>query len=136
MSALRGETAGQVRTIRRIRSSGSRRMSRTASSPPVRRNASICSATVADTPGIVRQRRSPSASPSISAAWTRNSTAVRGEANQCRMSSGTGRTASRPFSGSRMMLEKNEDAARFGLPGRTQIVGSRMPTPSMKPRLV
>jgi hypothetical protein len=33
-----------------------------------------------------------------------------------------------------MMLEKNPDAARFGLPGRTQIVGSRTPTPSTKPR--
>ena len=58
--APRRTRRGQVCTIRIIRSSGSRRMSRTASSPPTRRNASICSATVAETPGIVRQRRSPS----------------------------------------------------------------------------
>ena len=34
------------------------------------------------------------------------------------------------------MPEKKPDAALFGLPGRTQIVGSRMPTPSRKPRRV
>ena len=89
--------------------------------------------TVAETPGIVRERRSPSAPPSSSAAWTRKSTAARGEANQCRTSSETGRTASSPFRGSRMMLEKNPDAARFGAPGRTQIVGRRMPDPVEEP---
>ena len=47
--------------------------------------------------------------------------AARGEASQWRTSSDTGSTASRPFSGSRMMLEKNPEAARFGAPGRTQI---------------
>jgi hypothetical protein len=35
-----------------------------------------------------------------------------------------------------MMLEKKPDAALFGLPGLTQMVGSRMPTPSKKPRRV
>src|SRR3954469_25934488 len=57
-----------------------------------------------------------------------------GEACQCITSSGTGSTASSPLSGSRMMLEKKPEAALLGLPGRTQIVGSRMPTPSKKPR--
>jgi hypothetical protein len=33
-----------------------------------------------------------------------------------------------------MMPEKNPDAALFGLPGRTQIVGRRSPTPSKNPR--
>ena len=33
-----------------------------------------------------------------------------------------------------MMLEKNPDAARLGVPGRTQIVGRRMAMPSTKPR--
>lgn len=32
-----------------------------------------------------------------------------------------------------MMPEKKPEAARFGVPGRTQIVGSRIPTPSMNP---
>ena len=41
-----------------------------------------------------------------------------------------------PASGSRMMPEKKLDAALLGLPGRTQMVGSRMPTPSKKPRRV
>ena len=35
-----------------------------------------------------------------------------------------------------MMFEKNPDAALFGAPGRTQIVGSRIPTPSRNPRRV
>jgi hypothetical protein len=48
-------------------------------------------------------------------------------------SSPTGSTASWPTSGSRMMLEKKPEAALFGLPGRTQMVGRRMPTPSKKP---
>ena len=50
--------------------------------------------------------------------------------------SATGSTASWPASGSRMMPEKKPDAALFGLPGRTQMVGRRMPTPSRKPRRV
>ena len=33
-----------------------------------------------------------------------------------------------------MMPEKKPEAALLGLPGRTQIVGSRMPMPSKKPR--
>jgi len=35
-----------------------------------------------------------------------------------------------------MMLEKKPEAARLGVPGRTQIVGNRIATPSRKPRLV
>jgi len=37
------------------------------------------------------------------------------------------RIASWPASGSRMMPEKKPEAALLGLPGRTQMVGSRMP---------
>ena len=59
---------------------------------------------------------------------------ARGDANQCRTVSGTGSTASCPTSGSRMMPEKNPEAALFGFPGRTQIVGRRIPMPSKKPR--
>jgi hypothetical protein len=61
-------------------------------------------------------------------------TAARGLACQWRTLSSTGSTASSPFSGSRMMLEKNPDAALLGLPGRTQMVGSLSPIPSKKPR--
>ena len=63
----------------------------------------------------------------------RKPTAERGVACVCTTLSVTGSTASCPASGSRMMPEKNPDAALFGLPGRTQMVGRRMPTPSRKP---
>ena len=64
----------------------------------------------------------------------RKPTAARGVACVCTTLSFTGSTASCPASGSRMMFEKKPDAALFGLPGRTQMVGSRMPTPSRKLR--
>ena len=86
------------------------------------------------TPGIVRFRRAPSAERSMSAACRKNPTAERGLACQWRTSSRTGSTASSPTSGSRMMLEKKPDAALFGFPGRTQMVGRRSPIPSKKPR--
>src|SRR3569833_2542714 len=57
---------------------------------------------------------------------------ARGEARVCRTVSATGRNASCPASGSRMMPEKKPEAALFVLPGRTQMVGRRMPTPSRK----
>ena len=125
---------GHAATMRAIVSSGSCRIKATASSPAARRSASIWVATVADTPGIVRQRCRPRSTVSRAAAWTRKPTPDRGDANQCRTSVGTGNVASSPLSGSRMMLEKKPDAAWFGLPGRTQIVGRRRPMPSMNPR--
>ena len=39
-----------------------------------------------------------------------------------------------PASGSRRIEEKKPLAALFGLPGRMQMVGRRMPMPSRKPR--
>ena len=45
----------------------------------------------------------------------------------------TGQTASAPASGSRMMLLAKVEAALFGLPGRTTMVGRRSARPSMKP---
>ena len=62
--------------------------------------------------------------------------AARGLAWVCTTLSVTGSTASRPASGSRMIPEKKPDAALLGLPGRTTMLGSRMPTPSQKPRRV
>ena len=35
-----------------------------------------------------------------------------------------------------VVAEKKPEAALFGSPGRTQMVGRRMPMPSMKPRRV
>ena len=50
---------GQPSTILMMAGSGSLRMSRTALSPATRRSAWICSATVAENPGIVSARRAP-----------------------------------------------------------------------------
>ena len=119
-----------------ILGSGSRRISRTACSPAARRSASICSPTVALSPGMDSVRRGPISSVSMVAARRQHPTADRGEANQCRTVSGTGRIASSPTSGSRRMLEKKPDAAWLGRPGRMQMVGNLMPTPSTKPRRV
>ena len=113
--------------------SGSRRMRATTVSPATRRSAAICSPTVQATPGMVRLMRGPSFSRVSEAACTRKPAAERGLACQCITLSSTGSTASLPASGSRMMLEKKPEAALFGLPGRTQMVGRRMPTPSRKP---
>jgi hypothetical protein len=60
-------------------------------------------------------------------------TTARGDCSHRRVAGATGQTASTPDSGSRMMPLANDDAARFGLPGRTTIVGSRSARPSMKP---
>ena len=77
-----------------------------------------------------RQARAPrgcgasrAAMMSIVAACFRKPTAARGLANQWRTSRLTGSTASCPTSGSRRMLEKKPEAAAFGLPGRTTMVG-------------
>ncbi|AZU47433.1 cysteine synthase [Aeromonas hydrophila] len=50
--------------------------------------------------------------------------------SQRRRSGLTGHTVTSPCSGSRMMLLTNDEAARFGLPGRTQMVGRRSARPS------
>ena len=87
--------------------------------------------TVQDTPGMLSARLVPTCSRSMVAAWRRKPAANRGEACQWRTVSGTGRRASCPFRGSRMIPEKKDEAARFGLPGRTAMVGRRMARPSM-----
>jgi hypothetical protein len=55
----------------------------------------------------------------------------RGEVTHSFVSGATGHAASTPDSGSRMMPLANEDAALFGLPGRTVTVGRRRLRPSM-----
>ena len=62
-------------------SSDWRRISLTAASPPTRRNASICSPTVVEKPGIVKLRRGPSRLRPSVAAWRKKPTAARGEAH-------------------------------------------------------
>ena len=124
---------GQPSTMPMIVGSGSRRIRAVTALPATRSSAAICSPTVTERPGMLRLRRAPIAAVSMVPAWMRKPTADRGEACQCRTSSETGSTASCPASGSRMMFEKKPEAALFGLPGRTQIVGRRMPMPSSSP---
>jgi hypothetical protein len=57
----------------------------------------------------------------------------RGDSNHTPVSGSTGQSHGSPFSGSRRMLLANDDAAAFGFPARTTIVGSRNERPSMKP---
>ena len=66
----------------------------------------------------------------------RQSITVAGDSTQSRASGSTGQIASSPLRGSRTTPLANDDAAAFGRPGRTVIVGSRITRPSMKPRRV
>jgi hypothetical protein len=58
---------------------------------------------------------------------------ARGDCTHIRVAGATGQDASTPLSGSRITPLANDDAARFGLPGRTVIVGKRSDRPSMNP---
>src|ERR1700682_6408024 len=55
----------------------------------------------------------------------------RGDGTHVAVVGATGHTASTPDSGSRMMPLANEDAALFGLPGRTGTVGRRRVRPAV-----
>ena len=72
----------------------------------------------------------------MSWAMMKHSTTVRGDSSQTRVAALTGQTEVSPLSGSRMMPLANDEAAAFGRPGRTLIVGSRSERPSTKPRRV
>src|SRR5258705_6406199 len=69
------------------------------------------------------------------ASWPTNrfSMTARGDCTHTFVVFATGQDASTPASGSRMMPLANDDAARFGLPGRTVTVGRRNDPPSMNP---
>ena len=82
-------------------------------------------------PGRLSQRCVPQASAGSSQAWMKASTTLPGDSSQTPVSGPTGHSEITPFSGSRMMPLANEDAAAFGLPARTTIVGSRSERPSM-----
>ena len=107
----------------------------TVSSPATFLSASICSSTVADKPGILKFILLFNFLVSISAACIRNPAADLGEACQCLTLVLTGNLASIPFKGSLIIPEKNPEAAKFGFPGLTQIVGNRIEIPSTIPFL-
>ena len=102
-----------------------------ASSPALRTRASNISCMVTRVPGRLTVHEGPIAPPSRQLAWRILLMAVRGLESQSDNEWDTGQTASLPFSGSRIMLLTNDEAALFGLPGRTQIVGNRNIRPSM-----
>ena len=102
----------------------------------MRRSASISSPSEAATPGIIKHLWSPRSDVFNVAACIKNPIADFGDAKKFVNSFPAGRTASSPMSGSRMMFENRPDAALFGKPGRTQIVGRRIPIPSRNPRLL
>ena len=120
--------------MRWITGSGSRRISAVTCDPATACRAAICSPTVTDMPGMVRLGRPPRSAGSSEAACVRKWIAERGLVIQWRTLSVTGRIACCPTSGSRMIPEKKPEAARLGLPGRTQIVGRRRPMPRTMPR--
>jgi len=91
------------------------------------------SCTVASSEGSVSERFQPQSLDGRSWARTKASTVLRGLSSGIQLSGRTGQMASCPASGSRMIEDAKVDAARFGLPGRTTIVGRRSERPSTKP---
>src|SRR5271169_3331031 len=97
----------------------------------MRRSAATASPTPTSRPGTLIERVCANLAAGTSWPVIRLAIAARGDATHTRVLGATGQTASMPDSGSRMMLLANDDAALFGLPGRTVIVGRRNDRPSM-----
>ncbi len=114
--------------------SGAKWMRATAASPPTARNASTICATVTVRPGRFSARPPVAASQSArgsSCARSSPSIAASGDSSHSAVSGSTGQIAISPASGSRTMPLAKLEAAAFGLPGRTTIVGRRTARPSM-----
>ena len=84
-------------------------------------------------PGTLTERVCANAAAGASWPTMMLAMTVRGDVTHIRVVRATGQIASTPDSGSRMMPLANDDAALFGLPGRTVTVGRRRLRPSMKP---
>jgi hypothetical protein len=104
-----------------------------AASPPVFASASSIWRTDTVIPGRLSARGPTQRSAGTSCAWIRFAMASAGDISHIAVSGSTGHAASMPASGSRMMPLAKLDAAAFGLPGRTTIVGSRTARPSIIP---
>jgi hypothetical protein len=124
---------GHVCTMPWMRASGTNLTRFVVSGPATRPIASSISRTVSVIPGRFTTRLDGQADAGESCACMKASTARFGERIHTPVVSGTGHSASTPLRGSRMMPLANEDAARFGLPGRTTIVGRRSDRPSRNP---
>ncbi|VTP60135.1 Uncharacterised protein [Serratia rubidaea] len=84
-------------------------------------------------PGRLTVRDTPKALAGRVAAWIKFCTTRPGLESHSVSSGDTGHTAASPCSGSRIMPLANDEAALFGLPGRTLMVGRRSTRPSTKP---
>src|SRR5690348_5242 len=145
--------AGHVDTIRSIAGSYSQRTRSATASPATVRSAFTMSPTATQSPGTLIERdctgakdrparessdAAPRAAPARRSAATscptmRLSMTALGDCSHMRVEAATGQFATLPARGSRMIELANDDAALFGLPGRTTIVGKRSDRPSMKP---
>ena len=119
--------------MRSIAGSGCQSMRSATASPATRRSAATMSPTLTLMPGTLIERRVVNADAGASWPTTRLSIAVRGDDTHILVCGDTGHSARSPASGSRMMPLANDDAALFGWPGRTVIVGRRSERPSIMP---
>lgn len=124
---------GQPATMRLMAASGSNRTRAATTSPATARSASSISRTRTLMPGRLSVRNAPNAEAGSVAAWMKLLTTAAGLESHSASSAFTGHTACSPCSGSRMMPLANDEAALFGLPGRTLMVGRRSTRPSTKP---
>ena len=108
-------------------------MSRVTAGPAARSSAATMSPTVTVSAGRLTALRPPHAAPDVSAARRSAATARLGEHSATSVCASTGQTARWPASGSRMMPDRNPDAAPFGRPGRTHTVISRTARPRRNP---
>ena len=104
-----------------------------AALPPTASSASSISFTLTLSAGRLIAVRPPNASREASATLISAAIVPAVDPSATRVSGATGHTAGSPLSGSRMMEDKNPDAAPLGLPGRTTTVFGRTLRPSMKP---
>ena len=117
--------------MRAIAGSGSKRTRSRAALPPTASSASSISLTRVVSAGRFTAMRPPRDSDSPTA--IKPSIVLWEMPTQLASQVGTGQTAGRRCRGSRMMVERNPDAAPLGWPGLTVTVISRALRPSMNP---
>ena len=125
--------AGHVATILSMGASSCQRTRFATASPATSRSASTMAPTPTQRPGTLIERLYLNAIAGASCPMMRLSITARGDCTHIRVDGATGHTASTPASDSRTMPLAKDDAALFGLPGRTVTVGNRSERPSMKP---
>src|SRR3989442_8949205 len=114
---------GQVFTIAWMRASGFQATRFETWAPAIFPIASIVPVTGTVMPGRFTTRFAPHFDAGKSWACTKASTTRRGESSQTPVAGGSGESYAMPFRGSRITALANDEAAAFGLPGQTTIVG-------------